>query len=75
MAAIGPVAIQPLVAGPSLAGEERDAVRSAVVAIGSGTAALTESLVERWETVVDADYDAIRAVRQVALGSLTTRDG
>jgi phosphonate transport system substrate-binding protein len=75
MAAIGPVAIQPLVAGPSLAGEERDAVRSAVLAIGSGTAALTESLVERWETVVDADYDAIRAVRQVALGSLTTRDG
>jgi 16S rRNA A1518/A1519 N6-dimethyltransferase RsmA/KsgA/DIM1 with predicted DNA glycosylase/AP lyase activity len=46
-----------------------------VLAIGSGTAALTESLVERWETVVDADYDAIRAVREVALGSLTTRDG
>jgi phosphonate transport system substrate-binding protein len=63
VAAIGPAPTQPLVAGPALSREERDAVRSAVVAIGSGTPALRQSLVERWETVRDADYDAIRAVR------------
>lgn len=75
VAAIGPAPIQPLVAGPALAREERDAVRSAVVAIRSGTAALTESLVERWATVRDEDYDAIRAVREPALGSPATSDG
>ena len=63
VAAIGPTPIQPLVAGPALSREERDAVRSAVVAIRSGTPALRQSLVERWDTVRDADYDEIRAVR------------
>ena len=66
VAVIGPAPTPPLVAGPALSAQERDAVRSAVVAVhrtAAGSAALAESFVERWEAVGDADYDEIRAVR------------
>ncbi len=75
VAAIGPAPTQPLVAGPSVAWEERDAVRSAVVAMGSGAPVLAESLVARWATVHDADYDAIRAVREAARPASAAVDG